>query len=234
MVTALHAAQGTSRVPPLEAGDHLDQATFHERYKTMPPAFRAELIGGIVIVPSPLAQGHGLYHALIMTWLGNYWLATPGTLAWDNVTTILGAQSELQPDGTLVIEPAAGGQTGVSADGYTTGAPELVVEVASSSAATDLHAKRRDYERAGVLEYVVVVVRQRLVRWFVLQSGVYADMAADPNGIFKSKIFPGLWLHADALLQLDGMRVMEVLRQGLAAPEHAAFVQQLRARRATG
>jgi Uma2 family endonuclease len=233
MATALHAVQAMSHIPPLEAGDHLDQATFHERYKAMPPAFRAELIGGIVIVPSPLAQGHGLYHALVMGWLVNYWLATPGTLAWDNVTTILGEKSEPQPDGTLVIEPAAGGRTGVSEDGYTTGAPELIVEVASSSASTDLHAKRRDYERAGVLEYVVVVLRQRLVRWFILQTEGYEDIAADTDGIFRSRVFPGLWLHADALLRLDGAQVMEVLQQGLAAPEHAAFVQQLQARRAT-
>jgi Uma2 family endonuclease len=233
MVTAVHAAQVTSRIPLLEAGDHLDQATFHERYKAMPPAFRAELIGGMVIVPSPLAQGHGLYHALVMTWLGNYWLATPGTLAWDNVTTILGEKSEPQPDGTLVIEPAAGGRTGVSEDGYTTGAPELIVEVASSSASIDLHAKRRDYERAGVLEYVVVVLRQRLVRWFILQAGAYEDMAADTDGIFRSRVFPGLWLHADALLRLDGAQVMQVLQQGIVSSEHAAFVQQLQARRTT-
>ena len=233
MATVLHTAQVKQRIPPLEAGDHLDQATFHERYEAMPPAFRAELIGGMVIVPSPLGQGHGVYHALVMAWLGNYWIATPGTLTWDNVTTILGERSEPQPDGSLVIDPACGGQTGVSEGGYTTGPPELIVEVASSSASIDLHTKRRDYEHAGVLEYVVVVLRQRLIRWFVLQAGTYQDMAADTDGIFRSRVFPGLWLHADALLRLDGAQVMEVLQRGLATPEHAAFVQQLQARRAT-
>jgi Uma2 family endonuclease len=233
MVTELHITQMKQRIPPLEAGDHLDQATFHERYEAMPPAFRAELIGGMVIVPSPLAQGHGVYHALVMGWLTHYWIATPGTLTWDNVTTILGERSEPQPDGSLVIDPACGGQTGMSEDGYTTGPPELIVEVASSSASIDLHTKRRDYERAGVLEYVVVVLRQIFIRWFVWQAGTYQDMAADPDGIFRSRVFPGLWLHADALLRLDGAQVMAVLQQGLATPEHAAFVQQLQARRAT-
>jgi len=185
MVTGLHAAQVTPRIPPLEAGDHLDQATFHERYKAMPSAFRAELIGGIVIVPSPLAQGHGLYHALVMAWLGNYWIATPGTQALDSATTILGEMSEPQPDGALVIEPACGGQTSVSEDEYMTGPPELIIEVASSSASIDLHAKRRDYERAGVLEYMVVVLRQRVIRWFVLQAGAYQEMAADTDGRFS-------------------------------------------------
>jgi Uma2 family endonuclease len=227
MVTGLHATQVRPSLEPLEAGDHLDQPTFHERYKAMPSAFRAELIGGVVIVPSPLSSSHGFHHALVMTWLGNYWIATPGTKAGDNMTAILGETSEPQPDGALIIDPARGGQTGLSEDGYMTGAPELIVEVASSSASIDLHAKRRDYEQAGVVEYVVVVLRQRVVRWFVIQDGTYQDMSADTDGIFRSRVFPGLWLHANALLQLDGATVMDVLRQGLATPEHAAFVQRL-------
>lgn len=230
MATLSHAAQVKLRIPPLEAGDHLDQPTFHERYKAMPPAFRAELIGGVVIVPSPLSLGHGFHHALVMAWLVNYWIATPGTKAGDNMTTILSETSEPQPDGALIIDPASGGQTGVSEDEYITGPPELIVEVASSSASIDLHAKRRDYEQAGVLEYVVVVLRQSVIRWFVLQDGTYQEISADADGIFRSRVFPGLWLHTNALLQLDGVTVMDVLRQGLATPEHAAFVRQLQAR----
>lgn len=231
MAALSHTADVQQRIPPLEAGDHLDQPTFHERYKAMPPAFRAELIGGVVIVPSPLSPGHGFYHALVMGGLVNYWIATPGTRSGDNMTTILGETSEPQPDGALIIDPASGGQTGLSEDGYLAGAPELIVEVASSSASIDLHAKRRDYERAGVLEYIVVVLRQRVIRWFVLQDGTYQDMSADADGIFRSRVFPGLWLHANALLQPDGATVMDVLRQGLATPEHAAFVQQLQVQR---
>jgi Uma2 family endonuclease len=133
----------------------------------------------------------------------------------------------------LIIEPAAGGQTGLSEDDYTTGPPELIVEVASSSASMDLHAKRRDYEQAGVLEYVVVVLRQQVIRWFSLQTGTYHERSPDADGIFRSRVFPGLWLHASALLQHDGVAVMDVLRQGLATLEHAAFVQQFQERRAT-
>ena len=208
----------------------MDQPTFHERYKAMPSGFHAELIGGIVIVPSPLSWGHGSHHALIMTWLGNYWIATPGTHAADNTTMILGETSEPQPDGALLITPASGGRTRLSEDGYLMGPPDLIVEVTSSSASIDLHAKRRDYEQAGVLEYVVVVLRQHLIRWFVWQDETYQEMAADADGIFRSRVFPGLWLHATALLQLDGVTILEVLRQGLATPEHAAFVQRLQVR----
>ena len=73
----------------------LDQPTFHERYKAMPSAFRAELIGGVVIVPSPLSSGHGFHHALVMTWLGNYWIATPGTKADDHMAAILGERLQV-------------------------------------------------------------------------------------------------------------------------------------------
>ncbi len=103
--------------------------------------------------------------------------------------------------------------------------------MASSSEAIDLYAKRRDYEQAGVLEYVVVVLRQRVVRWFVLQDGTYRDMEADARGMFKSRVFPGLWLDAPALLRRDGRQVMATLQHGIETPEHAAFVQQLQARR---
>jgi Uma2 family endonuclease len=218
-------------MPRLEAGDCLDQATFHERYQAMPADFRAELIGGMVLVPSPRSSEHGQYYALIMGWLTNYWGATPGVRAQDNATTILGATSELQPDGALVIDQECGGRTVLSDSGHTLGPPELIVEVASSSESIDLNAKRHDYEHAGVLEYVVLVIRQQAVRWFVLRNGAYQERQAETNGIFTSTVFPGLWLHRDALWQLDVPRVMATLRQGLASPEHAVFVQQLQSRR---
>jgi len=223
----LHTVQTASPLPPVEAGDALDQATFHERYKAMPVDFRAELIGGIVFVPSPLRKEHGKHHALVMGWLTHYWIATPGTETLDNATAILDDACEPQPDAALIIDPACGGQTGLSEDGYVTGPPELIVEVASSSESIDLHAKRCAYERAGVQEYVVVLLRQHMVRWFVLQGGVYQEASAGEREIFMSTVFPGLWLHVPALLRLDGQQVMDTLRQGLETPAHAAFVQQL-------
>jgi len=231
--SALQAVSTASHLPPLEAGDHLDQATFHTRYAAMPKNFRAELIGGIVFVPSPLRKDHGKHHALVMGWLTTYWIATPGTEPLDNATAILSDVSEPQPDAALVIDPACGGQTGLSVDGYVTGPPELIVEVASSSASIDLHAKRRDYEQAGVQEYVVILLRQHAVRWFVLRGGGYQELNAGESGIFMSTVFPGLWLHASALLRLTGQEVMDTLHQGLETPAHATFVRQLQERRST-
>jgi Uma2 family endonuclease len=184
-------------------------------------------------VASSLSRGHGVYHALVMGWLGNYGIATPGTLTAENTTTMLGERSEPQPDGVLIMEPAAGGQTDLSEDDSTMGPPELIVEVASRSTSMDLHAKRRDYEHAGVLGYVVVVLRQPVIRRCSLQHGTYQEGSPDADGIFRSHVFPGLWRHANARLRRAGVTVMEVRRQGWATPEHTAFVQQLQARRAT-
>jgi Uma2 family endonuclease len=220
------AISAPSTVPPLCEGDHLDQPTFHERYEAMPPGVRAELIGGIVFMPSPLKAPHGRTHIRVSQWLASYVDATPGTNAFDNTTAILGPRSEPQPDNLLIIEAPGRGQM-QEVNEYLTGAPEWVGEVASSSEALDLHRKRDDYERAGVKEYVVVALRQQSVFWFVRRNGAFVDLPPGPDGIFRSEVFPGIWLDPAALLRGDGRRLIEVLNQGLATPEHAAFVADL-------
>jgi Uma2 family endonuclease len=229
MAQAIELASTPRRdaVPPLENGDCLDQATFHRRYLAMPEDFRAELINGIVYVSSPLKINHGRHHALVIGWIANYWAATPGTDLGDNPTVILADDGEPQPDAVLMIDPAHGGQATISEDNHVVGPPELVVEVASSSESYDMHQKRRDYEQAGMLEYVVVLLREQAVRWFTLENGAYRDLPPGDGGVYRSRVFPGLWLDAAALLQLNGRRVLEVLQQGLCDPSHAAFLDAL-------
>lgn len=217
-------------LPPLENGDRLDQKTFHARYDAMPEHVRAELIGGIVFMSSPLKPPHGRMQTRVMVWLGNYEEATPGVEAYDNTTAILGPESEPQPDGCLIIAPAKGGQMHFNEDEYLEGTPEFIAEIGSSTEALDLHGKRDDYEGAGVREYLVVALRQRRVFWFVLRNGRFEEQAPGPDGILRSEVFPGLWLDPAALLRHDGQRVQEVLRLGLASPEHAAFVAVLASR----
>ncbi len=209
-------------LPPLEAGDHLDQPTFHARYAAMPPGVRAELIGGVVYMPSPVADAHSTPHADLLFWLGYYRAFTPGLLVSNDGTAILADDSEPQPDAALRV--AAGGQTRVNADGYVVGCPELVCEVANSSASYDLHAKRQDYDRYGAREYVAVVVREGRVAWFARDdAGRLAEVAADADGVHRSRCYPGLWLDPAALVRGDARRLMDVLDQGLATAAHAAF-----------
>src|SRR4051812_18396877 len=118
--------------PPLVAGQRLDRATFHERYEAMPPEVRAELIGGVVHMPSPLRASHGYHDSLVATWLTLYRRVTPGLKAANNASVLLDDQGEPQPDVLLRILAEYGGQSHL-ADDYIVGAPELVVEVALSS-----------------------------------------------------------------------------------------------------
>jgi Uma2 family endonuclease len=218
-------------LPRLEPGDHLDQPTFHKRYQQMPESFRAELVEGVVFVPSPVSAEHGRPHALLAGWLTLYSSETPGTSVLDNATVILGQESEPQPDIALVIDEGCGGQTTLSSDGYCQGPPELVVEIAHSRAAYDLFEKRRDYERAGVREYVVVVVREQEVRWLERRGRRFHDVPKPRKGVYESRVFPGLRLDVAALMAADSKRLLDTLRTGLGSPEHAAFVAALRKRR---
>lgn len=213
------------KAPPLENGDRLDQATFHSRYQAMAEHVRAELIGGIVYMASPQKLPHGRCHKLVMRWLEEYEDATPGTESLFGVTNILGLESEPEPDGCLVLKH--GGKTYETIDQYLAGPPEFLVEIASSTESIDLHAKKDDYERAGVGEYVVVALRKRIVLWFLRRRGGFKEVRPDTDGIHRSRIFPGLWLDPDALLDMNRGRLLSVLRQGIATTEHQAFVAKL-------
>src|SRR5258708_16463170 len=204
----------------LEPGDHLDQKTFHARYEVMPENVRAELIGGIVYMPSPLKVPHGQHHSELITWLVTYKAATPGTDVLDNATTILGVESEAQPDGSLIVLPEFGGQTRINDENYLEGSPEFLAEVALSSESYDLYAKRKDYESAAVNEYLVVVIRQQKIVWLVRRDGVFVPLDPGPDGIYRSEGFPPLWLEGHALLARGTLRVQQVLQAGLASAVH--------------
>jgi len=195
----------------------------------MPKGFKAELVGGVVYVASPLKIGHGVNHNFLSVLLGTYAGHTPGVECGDNTTVRLGDAGEPQPDLYLRILPEFGGQSTTTADDYVGGAPEFIVEIAHSSRAIDLHAKRQDYTRYGVREYMVLNLRDRRLHWFDLASG--RELTADADGVCRAGVFPGLWVHGEAVLRRDFARMTAALTAGLATPEHAAFVQKLAAAR---
>lgn len=218
--------------PPVElySGDQMSRDEFHRLYEKAPESFKAELIGGTVYVASPLKLSHGEPHLLLGMSLVVYAIRTPGVRPSDNTTVILGEQAEPQPDLFLRILPEYGGQSSTTKDDYVQGAPELVVEIAHSSRAVDLHAKKDDYARYGVREYLVVCVKERQLRWFNLAAG--KELQPDTNGIYRIQTFPGLWINGPALLAQDYPALLKTLEEGLTTPEHAAFVDELAKRRA--
>lgn len=215
----------SQEIPLLENGDRLTRPEFERRYAAMPQIKKAELIEGIVYMPSPVrVRQHGRPHALVMGWLSKYWVATPGVDLCDNTTVRLDLDNEPQPDALLRIE---GGTSRISDDDYIEGAPEFVIEIAASSASKDLHDKLRAYRRNGVQEYLVWQIYEQQINWFSLQAGEYVLLAANDQGVICSQVFPGLWLASSALLQSDLAAVIACLQQGLQTTEHAAFKKQL-------
>ncbi|MBD2437526.1 Uma2 family endonuclease [Nostoc sp. FACHB-110] len=215
--------------PPLENGDRLTRAEFERRYHAMSHLKKAELIEGVVYVASPVrAKTHGKPHSRIMGWLVAYEAATPGVETLDNTTVLLDADNEPQPDALLRIEQ--GGQSRITEDDYVEGAPELIVEIAASSASYDLHEKLKVYRRNQVQEYLVWRVYDRQFDWFRLNEGEYIQLTPNSDDIICSLVFPGLWLAKSALLSGDLAQVLATLEQGLSTPEHQSFVDSYLAR----
>ncbi|MDX2243010.1 MAG: Uma2 family endonuclease [Leptolyngbyaceae cyanobacterium bins.302] len=212
-------------IPPLENGDRLSRFEFERRYEAMPHLKKAELVEGVVYVAAALRiKSHGQPHGWLTTWLGTYQAFTPGAVLGIEPTVRLDLENEPQPDAVLLVP---GRQATIGADDYIQGAPELVVEVAASSVAIDLHDKKRAYRRNQVPEYIVWRTLDNQLDWFVLKADDYVAQQPDEQGISRSQIFPGLWLAVPALLAGEMTTVLAVLQQGLNSPEHQAFVQQL-------
>ena len=139
-------------------------------------------------------------------------------------------ENEPQPDALLRIEPALGGQSHLSEDDYIEGPPELIVEVAASSAAYDLHEKLRVYRRNGVQEYLVLLAYEQETRWFQLVEGEYKLLQPDEAGILQSQVFPGLHFQPDFFRSDNLAELLKVLQAGLATSDHEAFIAALQAR----
>lgn len=216
-----------NQILPLENGDRLSRQEFERRYIAMPQCKKAELVEGVVYMASPLRfKSHAKPHARIITWLGLYQISTPGVEIGIDPTVRLDLDNEPQPDAVLLIDERAGWRSRISDDDYVEGAPELVAEIAASSAAYDLHDKKRAYRRNGIREYIVWQMFENKLDWFSLKEGEYVPLAPDEAGVVQSQVFPGLWLAVPALLAGDMPKVLAVSQSGLNSPEHAEFVKR--------
>jgi Uma2 family endonuclease len=210
--------------PELNNGDRMTREEFHRLYEQTPEDFKAELVGGIVFVASPVKRTHGKSHILLGALLAAYEAQTPGVDCGDNTTVILSDDAEPQPDLFMRVLPECGGRSKTVND-YLEGAPEFVIEVAVTSRSIDLHAKKDDYSRHGVLEYLVVCAREKQFHWFDLTAS--QQLQPDAEGVYRIRTFPGLWINGPALLTHDYSTLMKTLETGLTSLEHADFVQRL-------
>jgi Uma2 family endonuclease len=195
---------------------------------------RAELIEGIVYLwstpemPSPVSvDHHAAIHDDLIGWLSHYRSKTPGLIHGNNVTVFLDGIGEPQPDVLLGIPETAGGKTKTvvrNGKQYIEGAPEFIAEISASSASIDLNAKLIAYQRNGVGEYLVVLTEdEQEVRWMALVDDRFVNVIPDAEGLFKSRLFPGLWLDPAALLTGDLPTLFAAVDRGCSGADHTVF-----------
>jgi hypothetical protein len=201
-------------VPPLMNGDHLTSREFLRRYEATPDLKKAELIDGTVFMPPPVsADSHGAPDNVLQFWLASYTLNHPELECFSNTTLLLDSANTPQPDVVLCSRPKKGGRVWLNEKSWLCGAPELVCEVAASSASIDLHQKLHAYRRSGIQEYLVWTTLEQKVRWFQLVNGEYREFK-ERAGLMESHVFPGLVLDVKALLKLDRRRLFAALQKG--------------------
>jgi len=205
------AGNSATRPLPLESGEFMHSIEFLRRYQSMPQVKKAELIEGVVYMGSPVSIRHAKPDALIQGWLVAYASRHPETEVLTNATVILDAENTVQPDALLRRLPEHGGLSRVNEDGYLAGPPELIVEVAASSASIDMRDKRRAYCRNGVREYLVWLVAEARLEWFCLEDDEYRPQLPDAQGELHSRVFPGLRLLVAPLLAGDTAKVLDAL-----------------------
>jgi Uma2 family endonuclease len=221
-------AVSESGILPLENGDHLTRKEFDRRWDAMPWLKKAELIDGVVYLQAAVRHSfHGRPHALIVNLISTYFALTPGVDGGDNASALIDDKNEPQPDAYLMLESDRGGQVIIDEDGYLNGTPELIVEVASSSASYDLFKKSDLYLRSGVKEYVIWKALESAFVFRRSQDGVFKEVIPGDDGIFHSETFPGLWLDTHCLIQGDLAGTMKTLQSGLASAEHQSFLKDL-------
>jgi Putative restriction endonuclease len=206
---------------PFEAGDRMDRQEFLARWEAVPELKLAELIDGVVYLPSPVSLEHSDREGLTYLWAGTY-ASRVGKVQVTLDATWMMEGSAPQPDVALRIRPEFGGQSG-KVDKYAGGAPEFAAEITHSTRSYDLGPKLKLYERAGVREYLAALLEEQRLEWRVLRQGRYELLPPDPSGILRSTVFPGLWLDEAAFWANDAPGVLQVLEQGMSSPAFAAF-----------
>ena len=194
----------------LHNGDRMSKDEFLWRWEQIPELKRAELIDGMVYLSSPLSERHSDYELLLCSWLLRYESRVPGLKILPNATWLLGDSSP-QPDLALIRQTG----TSRSSGKFREGPPELVVEICYSSLAYDLGPKLELYRRAGVREYLTILLEDNKAQWRALNSDARYQVLKPAGGYLKSRVFPGLWLDPVALFPPDRQRLLAGVDAGL-------------------
>jgi hypothetical protein len=197
---------------PLLESDLLDAAENWRRYAATPAKGKAERINRKVYIMSPLRAVHNgnppLLHA---QWIAHYAIHDSTLIGSDNATIHLNTDNDPQ-FGLCLLR--VNGQARFDDEGYIIRASEMIVEIAGSSASYDLCENRDVYDAVGVSDCLVFeTIEGRMACWR-LKNGQFAEIQPE-NGIYKSVLFLGLWLYADAVSSASSLKLTQILQQGI-------------------
>jgi len=233
---AMSSTAPIHQLPLLYNGQRLDRDEYYRRVELWSAQGRdprgIERLEGVVYMPAAIRfEQHAEPQGFLIAWLGVYAAATSGVQFGGNATARLDPDNDPEGDAILRIRPEFGGQSRIDRRGYIDGPPELTAEIAGSSTQRDLEVKLEVYRRNGVCEYLVWETIAEELYWFALEDGNYVRLLPDPDGILRSRVFPGLWLDVQALLRGDLATVLSVAQHGVASDAHREFLATLAARR---
>jgi Uma2 family endonuclease len=212
-----------------DSGYRLSKEEFIRRYEARKDIRRAELLNGIVfIMASPVSRSHSQGHLSAAHLITNYVEATPLVIGDIDATLLLHGDNAVQPDGLLRVDPRAGGKATLTEKEYIKGPPELVIEISVSTESYDLTFKKDIYLEAGIAEYVVWQALDAKLHWFKRRGDAYEDLKVGDDGIVKSAAMPGFWVDVGAFVRGDLAALKVAMSKGLASPEHASFVVELK------
>ena len=155
---------------------------------------RHELIDGEhYVTPSPNLRHQeisGRFYLLIGTWLRDHPI---GKLYYAPLDVLFSRFDVVEPDLLYVSNERA---PALLADQHVTGAPDLVIEIASpGTRRRDETIKKRLYERSNVTEYWVVDPDIDVVRIYRRAGSRYArptELSAEADDVLTTPLLPGL------------------------------------------
>jgi len=215
-------------VRPLQGGERMRRNEFERRFDATPGLKRAELVEGTVWIPPQMGEvRYGSARMALIGLIGSYCAATPGVSGGAHGHIRLDAVNMPQPDVSVHLGKAYGGQSRIDADGYLEGAPEFVADVVRQRAEWPT-GRVEALRRNGVREFAVWRVDDCLIDWFVVRDGKQERLEMGADGVYRSRVLPGLWVDPVALLTDERARAMAVMRQGIASPEQGEFIERLK------
>ena len=99
----------------LVTGMKMTLEEFLRRWEAIPELKKAELIDGVVYVPSPVGLDHCTKDAMLIWWLGSYVVETPGCDTGNNGTWIMLRRLPEHYPSSIISSVATGGLFGIVA-----------------------------------------------------------------------------------------------------------------------